>query len=65
MNTPLPDGITVLDPVIRDGAYLAAAVQTTGSFGQRWHVWHATGAYVGFATAADLIPLVIARHRTA
>ena len=64
MNEPLPAGASILDPVIRHGAFLAVAVLSPGWFTARWHVWHASGRYIGFATDAGLIPLVIARHQS-
>ncbi|GAA0426450.1 hypothetical protein [Streptomyces luteireticuli] len=62
MATPFPPDAVVLDPVIRTGRYLAVGVQTTGYFLAQWHVWHVDGEYAGYATAAELVPLVIAQH---
>ncbi|MFI2077008.1 hypothetical protein [Streptomyces triculaminicus] len=65
MAVPLPSSVLILDPVIRNGRYLAVAEGTPGRLIPLWHVWDADGAYAGYATAAELIPLVIARHERA
>ncbi|MBH1934268.1 hypothetical protein I5Q34_08160 [Streptomyces sp. AV19] len=62
MTTPFPLDVVVLDPVIRAGRYLAVGVQTAGYFIAQWHVWDADGEYAGYATAPELVPLVIAQH---
>lgn len=65
MAIPLPSNVRVLDPVIRTGRYLAVSEITPGWLAPLWHVWDANGAYAGYATSPELIPLVISRHERA
>lgn len=58
----LPESVAIPDrPVIRRRAYLAVCVIEPGAFSERWHVWHANGAYVGYCTDPALIDLTIAQ----
>ncbi|MGP3952637.1 hypothetical protein [Streptomyces sp. 7N604] len=63
MAQPLPEDVTVVDPVIRHGRYLAVGTVCPGQLVPRWHVWDATGPYIGYCTDPALVPLVIARHQ--
>ncbi|MER5887273.1 hypothetical protein ABT160_25915 [Streptomyces sp. NPDC001941] len=62
--SPLPASVAFPDvPVVRRRAYLAFCVHAEGHLTPRWHVWHASGAYVGYCTEPALIDLTIAQHQ--
>lgn len=60
---PLPTNAVVLDHALRRGSYVAVGAHTVGQFAARWHVWHASGEYIGYSTAAELVPLVIEQYK--